>query len=335
MPRLSRPIDHEEKLSLVEHLDELRTRVIVSLLVLATLFGVCMWQADTILEVVNRPLDRAQEREAGSPDPLTRQEAFNRNLVDAAQATGPALDSVASSLRLLGGQEDLVPAAGRALRSASSQLSEAAAELQELAAQSPPLEERRPVTLGVAEPFTTTLTVAAYAALLLTLPLILYQGYAYALPALRPGERRIALPLMLTIPALFLGGVVFAYFVVLPGAVSFLQNFNADNFDILIQARAYYQFSVLMMAGIGLLFQIPVGVLAVTRLGIVSADDLKRNRPYFILGAAILAAIGNGSPDPMTMFMVLIPLVLLFEVSVRLAAWLERREAQADRQAGR
>ena len=172
----------------------------------------------------------------------------------------------------------------------------------------------------------TTITVAGYAAILITLPLILFQAYAFILPAFSPQEKSVAMPLLLTVPALFLLGVTFTYFVVLPGAVAFLQNFNAENFDILIQARPYYQFSVVMMAGIGLLFQIPIAVMAVTRLGIISPAQLKQNRAYYVLGVAVVAAIGNGSPDPFTMIFVMIPLIVLFEISVQLASWLERRD---------
>ena len=101
---------------------------------------------------------------------------------------------------------------------------------------------REPLTLGVTEPFFTTLTVSAYAAILLALPLILYQLYAFVLPAFSPGERRVALPLLLMVPFLLLAGVVFGYFVVLPAAVKFLLNFNETEFNIQIRAREYYSF---------------------------------------------------------------------------------------------
>ena len=127
-----------------------------------------------------------------------------------------------------------------------------------------------PVTLGVTEPFVTTFTVAFYVALLLSLPFLLYQVYAFVLPAFSPRERKVALPLMLMVPVLFIAGAAFGYFVVLPRAIDFLQNFNDDKFDILIRATDYYKFAVILIALMGLLFQIPVGVLAVTRLGIVT-----------------------------------------------------------------
>ena len=126
------------------------------------------------------------------------------------------------------------------------------------------------VLLGVAEPFITTMTVSLYAGLLLALPLILYELYAFLLPAFKPEERRLAMTIMGLVPALFAAGVIFGYFIALPRAVDFLQNFNDDAFDILIQAKDYYRFTLLFLLMTGLVFQIPVAILAVTRLGIVS-----------------------------------------------------------------
>ena len=120
-------------------------------------------------------------------------------------------------------------------------------------------------------------------------------------------------------------GVAFGYFVALPRAINFLQNFNDESFDILIRAADYYKFSVVLLLVIGLLFQIPVGVLAVTRLGVISARQLGRNRGYVILGLAIVAAVATPTPDPVTMLIAMAPLVVLFEASILLARFFERR----------
>jgi sec-independent protein translocase protein TatC len=111
---------------------------------------------------------------------------------------------------------------------------------------------------------------------------------------------------------------------VLERAVQFLQNFNDDSFDILLQAKDYFKFAVLFVAGVGLLFQIPVGVLAITRLGIVTPRQLAKNRGYVILGIAVLAAVATPTPDPFTMTIAMAPLIVLFELSILLARWLER-----------
>jgi sec-independent protein translocase protein TatC len=196
--------------------------------------------------------------------------------------------------------------------------------LEAVARAAPAAASNQPITLGVAEPFTTTLRVSFYAGLLLALPLLLYQAYAFILPAFTPGERRVALPLMLMIPVLFLGGVAFGYYVVLDRAIAFLQNFNDDAFDINVQARDYYGFVIFFVGAIGLLFQVPVGTLAVTRTGLVTTQQLRRNRGYVILGIAVLAAVATPTPDPVTMTLAMGPLVVLFELSIWLATWLNR-----------
>jgi sec-independent protein translocase protein TatC len=231
-----RAVKFDEHLTLVEHLDELRTRLIVSIAALVVASGLCFWQNDLLLEIANKPL----------PGELV------------------------------------------------------------------------PITFGVTEPFMTTVTLSIYGGLLLSLPVILYQLYAYVLPAFSTRERRVVLPFLLAVPFLFIAGVVFAYFVVIPAATQFLLNFNASEFNIEVRAREYYSFFALTCIAVGVLFQIPIGVLAVTRLGIVTPQQLARNRKYAILVIAIVAMLLPGT-DPVTMLISMLPLVLLFEVSLLLA----------------
>ena len=162
------------------------------------------------------------------------------------------------------------------------------------------------------------------------MPMLLFQAYAFVLPAFSPGERKVALPLMLMVPVLFVMGAAFGYFVVLTRAVEFLQNFNDDSFDILLQAKDYFKFAVLFVAGVGVLFQIPVGVLAVTRLGIFTPQQLAKNRGYVILGIAVLAAVATPTPDPFTMSIAMAPLIVLFELSILLARWIARIKPPPD-----
>lgn len=236
MARL-KPVKHDDHLSVVEHLDELRTRVLLALAALIAAFALCAWQNHLVLEIFNAPLP----------------------------------------------------------------------------------EGREPITLSPTEPFLTTITLSLYAAILLSLPAILYQAYAFVLPAFSPAERRVALPLLLLVPALFVAGVLFAYFVVLSPAIDFLLDFNADEFETQLRAREYYGFAALLMLAMGLLFQVPIGVLAVTRLGIVSVDQLRRNRRYAILALVIVAAL-LPTVDPVTLILETIPLVVLYELSILLAA---------------
>jgi sec-independent protein translocase protein TatC len=308
-----RPIAHEDRLSLVEHLDELRTRIIICLVGFVIAFGFCFWQNDAILEILDRPLEKSAFTK-GSEDPLERAAAFQ-------QAEKKLFLQWEVLAREMARPEELSPAL-QAQWAQMSELSRATADA------APEATGRRPVTLGVGEPFTVTFRVVGYAALLLCLPLLLYQAYAFILPAFSPREREVAMPLMALVPFLFAGGVVFAYYFVLPNAISFLQNFNDDNYDILLQARDYYKFSIMVLMVMGVLFQVPIGILAVTRVGIVTPAQLRKNRRYAILVIAILAMLLPGQ-DPVTMLMMMAPLIVLFEGSILMAAVIDRRAARA------
>ena len=237
MARRVKAVSHEDRLTLVEHLDELRNRIVVCLVVLGVALALCFWQNHLLLEIASGPL----------PD-----------------------------------------------------------------------DHKQLITFGVTEPFTTTVTVATYGALILSLPILLYQLYAYILPAFSDRERRVVLPVLLAAPLLFLAGIAFAYFVVMPAAVKFLLSFNDGQFNIQVRARDYYSFfSMTMLAG-GVVFQMPLVILAVTRLGIVSVAQLSANRRYAYLGIALLAAALPGV-DPISMLIEMVPLLALYELSILLA----------------
>ncbi len=123
---------------------------------------------------------------------------------------------------------------------------------------------------------------------------------------------------MLAIPVLFAVGVTFGYFVVLPAAVRFFQNFNSGQFNVLVQASQYYHFAAVVLLAMGLIFQVPVGVLAATRAGIVTPTQLRHNRRYAVLACAVVAAFIPG--DALTLILETVPLYLLFEGSVLLAS---------------
>jgi len=325
-----RPIAHEDRLSLVDHLDELRTRLVVCVVAVLVTGGLAFWQEDVVLQVLGAPLRAAND--GPGTNPLERAAAFDRQAGEAFAALGPALAAAREALVDLRGIEGLSEDQRQSLDQRLARLSAAQAQAAQAAAAvppPPPPEGARPVTLGVAEPFTVTLTVSLYTGLLLAMPILLYQLYAFVLPAFSPTERRVALPLMLLVPLLFIGGVLFAYFVVLTRAIDFLQNFNADSFDVQIQARDYYKFSIFFMAAIGMLFQIPVAVLALTRTGIVSTRQLRKGRGYVVLGFAVVAAIATPTPDPVTMLLAMAPLVVLYELSILMVRWLDRLKPPA------
>ncbi|HTR75696.1 MAG TPA: twin-arginine translocase subunit TatC [Solirubrobacterales bacterium] len=242
MPRRVRAVSHEDHLSLVEHLDELRHRLIVCLVVFALALALCFWQNHLLLEIAQHPL---------------------------------------------------------------------------------PAGHKQLTTFSVTEPFTTTLTVSAYGAAILAAPFILWELYAYILPAFSPAEKRVVLPILLLFPLLFIAGIAFGYFAVMPAALHFLLNFNNEQFNIQVRAGEYYSFFSMTMLACGLVFQLPLAILAVTRLGIVKVEQLSKNRRYAYLIIAIVAAALPGV-DPISMLLEMVPLLVLFELSILLARWFGR-----------
>lgn len=241
MARL-RPVDFEDRLTLVEHLGELRTRIVISIVAYSIAFGLCFWQNSRLLDIANAPLPG----------------------------------------------------------------------------------DKTPITFGVAEPFTTTVTITAYAALVISLPVILYQAYAFILPALTDREKRVVVPFLMGVPLLFVAGVVFGYFVVLPAATKFLLNFNASRFNIQIRAKDYYSFVSLVLLAVGVVFQVPLFVLGLVRIGVLTSAKLRRN---WRIGIVTMTALAVALPgvDPVTTLLEMVPLISLYLVSVGLSGFFERR----------
>jgi sec-independent protein translocase protein TatC len=247
---------------------------------------------------------------------LERSGCFDQALGAYLNAAGPALDQAARSLNGLSSANGVSAAARAQTAQSVAALQASTAAAKKAAALTPKASGRQPVTLGVTEPFLTTITVSAYAALLLALPFILFQLYAFLLPAFSNEERRVALPLMTMVPVLFVIGVVFGYYLALPRAVAFLQNYNDGAFDILVQAKDYYRFCTLLLAAMGVLFQIPIGVLAIVRLRILTVKQLRSYRGYALILFAVVAAVVTPTPDPFTMLIAMAPLVVLYEISL-------------------
>src|SRR5215207_5960046 len=237
-------------MTLVEHLDELRTRIIVCGLFLVVAIAVCFWQDELLLDIANEPLPAGFD----------------------------------------------------------------------------------PVTLSPTEPFFITVKLSIYGGILLALPLLLYQAYAFVLPAFAPHEKRLLLPFLLSVPFLFVAGAAFAYFLVMPAALDFLLGFNADEFNTQLRGADYYGFFGLTLIAVGILFQIPVAVLAVCRLGIVTPEQLGQNRRYAVLVIAVAAMLLPGT-DPVTMLLAMAPLYGLFELSLALAKVFGRPPGEADEEA--
>jgi sec-independent protein translocase protein TatC len=245
--RRLKPAQFDERMTLVEHLDELRNRIIFSGIFLTLAIVFCFWQEDALLEIANEPLPAGFE----------------------------------------------------------------------------------PLTFSPTEPFFTTVKLSVYGGILIALPILLFQLYAFVLPAFAPEEKRTLLPLIISVPILFIGGALFAYAVVMPAALDFLLGFNEDSFNIEVRASEYYGFFMLTLIAVGVLFQIPVAVLSVCRLGIVTPEQLAHNRRYAVLVIAVAAMLLPGT-DPVTMLISMLPLYLLFEFSLLLAKRFGQPPGEAD-----
>lgn len=308
-----KPIAHDDRLTIVDHLDELRTRLMTCAIVFVVVFAVCFWQNHALLDFLNEPLKEST--------PTAQDAKGNGRIAQAAAAqarVAGGLDAVGDAVRAIEADPAIADTTKQALGTALPRIR---AAVEALPRTTP---ERVPITTGVGEPFTATLTVVAYFALLISLPVLLYQAYAFILPAFSPDERRTAVPLMMMVPFLFVGGVAFGYYMVLPPAINFLQNFNDTNFDVLLQARDYYRFAAMALLSCGLIFQLPVGLLAVNRVGILSARQLRSSWRYAIVGIAVVAAILPGV-DPVTTCILMVPLLLLYGLSIVLLTIADRR----------
>jgi sec-independent protein translocase protein TatC len=298
-----RPVGYDDRLSVVEHLDELRSRLIFSAGVFVVAFALCLVFNHQLLTIVNKPLEETTEKRTQQGKGILGEiYVLDQAFKQVVASNERIFKSVAPGLK---------PAQQALLRQELDKQAQIAAEIK-------PPNGAQPVTLGPGEPFSATFTVAFYFALLISMPLILYQLYAFVLPAFSPEERKVALPLMLMIPVLFIAGVLFGYYLVLPAAVRFLQNFNSDQFNILLQAKDYYKFAVLTLVASGIVFQVPVGVLALTRLGVVTPQFLTRNWRYAVVILTVIAVLLPGT-DPVSTMIECIPLYLLYGLSIVLS----------------
>ena len=239
---LPRRLDHGEEATLVEHLDELRSRLIIALFAIIPLFLLTFVFHEQIMEWLTGPLPN----------------------------------------------------------------------------------DKKLVTLGVTEPFTTSVKVSMIAALALALPIVLWQAWAVFAPAVQPHFERVVLVFVVLATALFVTGVAFMYTIVLPRALDFLTSYDTELYDIQIRASYYYTFAAMTLLAGGLAFLMPIFVLGLVRLRVLTSDRLRKNRRIayvLLLGFAILLP----TVDPVSLAFETIPLLILFEMSIWLSVFMEKR----------
>ena len=185
-------------------------------------------------------------------------------------------------------------------------------------------DDKKLVTLGVTEPFTTSVKVSLIAALAIALPVVLWQVWGFLAPAVEPHFQRVVLVFVVLATALFATGVVFMYYVVLPRALDFLTSYDADLYDIQIRASYYYNFAAVTLLAGGLAFLMPIFLLALVRLRVLTSARLRSNRRIAFV-VLLVFAILLPTVDPVSLAFEVVPLVFLFELSIWLSVLMERR----------
>jgi sec-independent protein translocase protein TatC len=243
----------DHKMSLTEHLVELRIRLTRSLIALGIGFGGCYYYKDWIFDIVTRPLTQALPK--------------NSYLI----------------------------------------------------------------YTGLTDAFFTYMKVAFFASLIITSPFILYQIWKFIAPGLLPKERKYVVPFVLTSTFLFISGVSFGYFIALPPAFKFFVSFNNQYLQAMLSFKDYLSLFVTFLLGFGLSFELPVFIFFLTKLGIVNAKMLSKQRRYAILVIFIVAAILTPSPDALSQVLMAIPLMFLYEVSIFVAKFAEKNKVTPEK----
>jgi sec-independent protein translocase protein TatC len=241
--RLPRRLGHAEEATLVEHLDELRSRIIVALVVLVATTTVTFIFHHHLIQWLERPL---------------------------------------------------------------------------------PPDRRQLITFGVAEPFLTSFKISLMAGIALAFPVLLWQVWSFLAPAFEESSQRIVALFVCFASVLLACGVAFGYWLVLPQALHFLTHYDDQFYDIKIRARDYFSFALAVLAAVGIVFELPIFVLGLVRIGILSTYTLRHNRRlgYFLV---VVVAVLLPGVDPVTTVFEGVPLVFLYEGSIWLAVLVERR----------
>jgi sec-independent protein translocase protein TatC len=244
MARLPRRLAHGEEASLVEHLEELRTRLIISLGSVVVLFILTYALRDTIIGWLSKPLP----------------------------------------------------------------------------------EGTKPITLSPTEPFTTSFNVAFYAAIALAIPVLIWQLWSFLAPAFDDRHQKTVVKLVIVATVLLAIGMAFAYWIVLPTAIPFLLNFDSGLYNAQVRAKDYYSFAIVTILACGILFELPIFILGLVRLGIMPASRLRNNRRIGV-GICIIIVVLLPGVDFVSMGLQMIPVLLLFEGSIWAAVFFEKRWA--------
>jgi len=184
------------------------------------------------------------------------------------------------------------------------------------------------IAVEVASPFFAPLKLALFAAVMLTMPWLLYQAWAFVAPGLYKREKKLALPLLVSAVLLFYAGCAFAFFIVLPAVFGFLTHVTPDGVAMMTDINAYLNFVLVIFLAFGISFQLPVALVILVLLGWVTPAQLREWRGYAVVGIFILAAIIT-PPDVISQLLLAIPMCLLYEAGIVAARVLGRRDDDA------
>ena len=178
------------------------------------------------------------------------------------------------------------------------------------------------------EPFMAIMKISIYAGLIISLPIILWQFWAFIMPALYENERKNIFPYVALTTGLFLGGVVFGYYVVLPIGLKWLLQFSAGQFTVMLHVDAYVSFVSLFLLAFGVVFELPLVMMLLAWSGIVDYKKMAKVRKWAILVEAVVAMVITPSQDPISMMLMLIPLMILYEFGIWLSRIVSKRKAR-------
>jgi Twin arginine targeting (Tat) protein translocase TatC len=244
--------NEDHKMSLTEHLIELRKRIFRIVIILLIGFGACYYYKDLIFDIITKPLTR------------------------------------------------VLPKNGYLIYT------------------------------GLTEAFFVYMKLAFFASLIITSPFILYQIWKFISPGLLLKEKKYVVPFVLSSTLLFMGGVLFGYFIVLPPAFEFFVSFNNQYLQAMISFGDYLSLFVTFLLGFGLSFELPIFIFFLAKLGIVNAKMLSKQRRYAILIIFIVAAILTPSPDALSQILMAIPLMFLYEISIFVAKFAEKKKVNSE-----
>ena len=338
-------------MSFLEHLDELRKRLVRSAIILVIAFGICFYFSETIYNFLSIPIRRALNEASRRNVPikgLIGNEAMvaignlkegdtGRYIFDESTNLGQALVAPGASVEAnvtrdfegklgLFTTEPLITNNAIIPKGVRLPL-----EFNEVAISQPNADERMTVTTAI-EPYMIYITVSFYAAIAVALPLLLWQIWMFVSPALYKHERRYVTPFIGLSSVSFILGAAFAYSILFPPAVSYLLGVGHE-FKLLLKANDYLDLITIIMLAMGLIFQMPAITYVLARIGLVTAGLMIRTWKISLIVILIVAAVVSPTNDIPNMMLFAAPMVLLYVVSIFIA-WLFGKKRQTDAEAG-